>query len=56
MPRIKMWNAYIMANNKKIYLRKLMTVTEACEWIEKNCVHDNGNYFMCDTQVFFECH
>ena len=55
MPKIKTWNAYIMADNRKIYLRKLMTVNEAVNWIKHNCVDDNGNYFMCDTQVFFEC-
>lgn len=56
MAKIKLWNAYFLTNKKKIYLRKNMTVTEACEWLEANCEHDNGNYFMCGTQVFCECH
>ena len=51
----KLWNTYIMADNKKIYLRKTMTTMEAYEWLKANCESDNGNYFMCGTQVFCEC-
>ena len=54
MAKIKLWNAYIMVNNKKIYLRKFMTTMEALKWIDANCESDNENYFMCGTQVFFE--
>ena len=55
MAKNKFWNVYIMANNKKIYLRKDMTTMEAYKWLESNCKPDNGNYFMCGNQVFCEC-
>lgn len=51
----KLWSTYIMANNKKIYLRKGMTTMEACKWLETNCETDNDHYFMCGNQVFCEC-
>lgn len=51
----KLWNAYIMAGNLKIYLRKSMTTTEIIKWLQANCKTDNDNYFMCGTQVFCEC-
>ena len=56
MARIKIWNIYIMVDNKKKYLHQLMTTMEAHEWLNDNCVHDNGNYFMGTSQVFCECH
>lgn len=50
----KKWNIYIMAGNLKIYLRKAMTTNEAIKWLSANCKTDNGNHFMCGTQVFCE--
>lgn len=55
MTRQKKWNTYIMAGNLKVYLRKAMTTLEAVKWLEDNCKADNGNHFMCGTQVFCEC-
>lgn len=54
MAKIRLWNVYIKADNKKIYLRKDMTTIEACKWLEANCETDNDHYFMCGTQVFCE--
>jgi hypothetical protein len=51
----KKWNAYIMAGNLKIYLRKAMTTTEAVNWLQQKCKVVNTEYFMCGTQVFCEC-
>lgn len=48
------WNTYIMVGNLKIYLRKAMTTMEAMKWLQDNCKSDNGNHFMCGTQVFCE--
>lgn len=50
----KKWNAYIMLGNLKFYLKRTMTTTEACKWLEANCKIHNNNYFMCGTQVFCE--
>ena len=55
MAKVKLWNVYIKADNKKIYLRKDMTTMEACKWLEVNCETDNDHYFMCGNQVFCEC-
>lgn len=55
MAKNKFWNVYIMSNNKKTYLCKGMTTNEAYDWLERNCKHDNGDYFMCGNKVFFEC-
>lgn len=55
MTKQKKWNAYIMAGGIKVYLRKAMTTLEAVKWLEDNCKADNGNHFMCGTQVFCEC-
>lgn len=55
MKKKKLWNAYIMAGNLKIYLRKSMTTMEIIKWLQDNCKTDNDNYFMCGTQVFCEC-
>ena len=54
-PKPKLWNAYIMAGNLKIYLRKSMTTTEIIKWLADNCKTVNTDYFMCGTQVFCEC-
>lgn len=51
----KLWNAYIMVGNLKIYLRKSMTTTEIIKWLEENCKIIDTSYFMCNTEVFCEC-
>ncbi len=51
----KLWSAYIMANNSKIYLRKSMTTTEIIKWLLDNCKVIGTSYFMCDAEVFCEC-
>ena len=51
----KLWSAYIMANNSKIYLRKSMTTMEIINWLKENCKIIGTDYFMCDEQVFCEC-
>lgn len=50
----KLWNAYIMADNLKVYLIKSLTTTEIIKWLQTHCKTDNDNYFMCGTQVFCE--
>ena len=48
------WSIYIMLGNLKIYLRKSITTTEAVNWLQAKCKHNNSNYFMHGTQVFCE--
>ena len=55
MTKQKKWNAYIMIGNLKFYLRKAMETNEAIKWLKENCKIRNTDYFMCGTQVFFEC-
>lgn len=55
MNKQKLWSAYIMANNSKIYLRKAMTTREIIKWLTDNCKIIGTNYFMCDEEVFCEC-
>lgn len=55
MKRQKLWSAYIMVLNHKIYLRKSMTTTEIIKWLTDNCRIVGTNYFMCDAEVFCEC-
>ena len=54
MKKQKLWNAYVMSGNTKIYLIKSMTTTEIIKWLQTNCKIENDNYFMCGTQVFCE--
>ena len=55
MKRQKLWSAYIMVLNHKIYLRKHMTTMEIIKWLTNNCKIIGTSYFMCDTEVFCEC-
>ena len=50
----KLWHAYIMAGNTKLYLRKGMTTIEAVNWLKAKCTMCNGEFFMCNQQVFCE--
>ena len=54
MSKHRTWNAYIMAGNIKIYLRKNMTTTEAVKWLKTKCKHTNGKDFMCGHKVLCE--
>ena len=54
MSKTKLWNAYIMLGNFKVYLCKSMTTTEIIKWLDTKCTHKNGNNFMCGALVYCE--
>lgn len=53
--RNKLWNAYIMIGNLKVYIKRAMTTMEAIKWLQKKCKIQNTDYFMGNRQVFCEC-